>query len=72
MITLKRCRSHNVNNTPMEWESVAEHQTPADAIRDFWDFQQACRASGDQFAIVVDGVPQEILSETELAPQFTP
>lgn len=65
-IDVQRCRSQNTNNTPMEWETVATHATPAAAIADCWEFERFCRASGDQFRIAIDGVAQMILSETEL------
>jgi hypothetical protein len=60
-ITLQRCRSHNVNSTPVEWETIGTRSNTEAAIAELWSHQHFCRASGDQFRLCVDGRPQVVI-----------
>jgi hypothetical protein len=65
-ITLQRCRSHNVNSTPSEWEAIETKDTPETAIAELWSYQQICRATGDQFRLCVDGRPQIVIDSVTI------
>jgi hypothetical protein len=60
-ITLQRCRSHNTNSTPSEWETIETKDTPEAAIAELWSYQQVCRATGDEFRLSVNGRPQIVV-----------
>lgn len=63
---VQRCRSHEVNSTPMAWETVYEATTAADVIRELRQYERYCRASGDLFRIVdSSGLAQVIISDDE-------
>jgi hypothetical protein len=65
-ILLQRCRSHNTNSTPAEWETIETKYTPEDAITALWSYQQICRATGDQFRLSVNGRSQIVVDSTTI------
>lgn len=51
-----RLRSHSKNDTPRAWEVVGTFDRLESAVRECWDLRRDQRASGDEFAVRLDGV----------------
>jgi hypothetical protein len=65
-IALQRCRSHNTNSTPAEWETIETKSNPEAAIAELWSYQQICRATGDEFRLCVDERPQIVIDSATI------